>query len=409
MRGSLRQRISSMRARSAMADLVQPQRRGRRDEGASPAPRCAAPISREDKAIGCSASPMASIASCSASLDRRLRHEFPALRRHGVRRAQRQFRAALPGDPPLLALRADQARQRLHGRVRDRGRRRRQPRRQGTRLRGDGRERWPSICATCRACRSRRRGKSIGRSPTTPTIPMEIPAWLTAPHEGSRRRADWHLYNGDCSRGVRGLPTIRCITRSFRHRSRASTPSPTIRATCRTTVRRETFWEHFRFLIASCYRATMPGRLVSIHCMQLPTSKLRDGYIGLATSAARSSANSGGRLHLPFRGLHPEGPVSAMQRTKAIGLLHKQVARIRRSAAWRRRLRRHLASRARTRSPSPADSTTYHGDDMTTPSTPLPRAETGAAAAGRSRITSRSWCGSAMPSRSGWTSRSPTC
>jgi hypothetical protein len=46
------------------------------------------------------------------------------------------------------------------------------------------------------------------------------------------------------------------------------------------------FMEHYRFLVRELYRATMPGRLVSFHCMNLPTSKVRDGVSASATSAA---------------------------------------------------------------------------------------------------------------------------
>ena len=41
------------------------------------------------------------------------------------------------------------------------------------------------------------------------------------------------------------------------------------------------FYEHFRFLVKELYRTLKSGRLVSFHCMNLPTSKVNDGYIGL--------------------------------------------------------------------------------------------------------------------------------
>src|SRR5271166_2720178 len=44
---------------------------------------------------------------------------------------------------------------------------------------------------------------------------------------------------------------------------------------------REEFFEHMGFLIPELYRVTKPGRLLSFHCMNLPASKERDGYIGL--------------------------------------------------------------------------------------------------------------------------------
>ena len=40
------------------------------------------------------------------------------------------------------------------------------------------------------------------------------------------------------------------------------------------------FWRHYSFLISELLRITRPGRLHSVHCMQLPTSKTRDGFIG---------------------------------------------------------------------------------------------------------------------------------
>src|SRR5574343_1678037 len=39
------------------------------------------------------------------------------------------------------------------------------------------------------------------------------------------------------------------------------------------------FFDHFMFLMKEWYRITMPGRLVSIHCMNLPTTKQHHGYI----------------------------------------------------------------------------------------------------------------------------------
>jgi DNA modification methylase/superfamily II DNA or RNA helicase len=92
---------------------------------------------------------------------------------------------------------------------------------------------------------------------------------------------------------------------------------------CRT---HSEFYEHFRFLVAELLRVTMPGRLCSFHCMNLPTSKERDGYIGITDFR--------GELIRIFRDAgwiyHSEvtiwkDPVTAMQRTKALGLLHKQI------------------------------------------------------------------------------------
>lgn len=86
------------------------------------------------------------------------------------------------------------------------------------------------------------------------------------------------------------------------------------------------FMEQYRFLVRELYRATMPGRLVSFHCMNLPSSKVRDGVIGLKDFRGQLIA-----LHESEGWIfHSEvciwkDPVTAMQRTKALGLLWKQV------------------------------------------------------------------------------------
>ena len=88
----------------------------------------------------------------------------------------------------------------------------------------------------------------------------------------------------------------------------------------------EQFLEHYRFLVKELFRTTMPGRLTSFHCMDLPTSKVRDGIIGL-----RDFRGELLRIHQEAGWVYHSGvtiwkdPVTAMQRTKAIGLLYKQL------------------------------------------------------------------------------------
>lgn len=86
------------------------------------------------------------------------------------------------------------------------------------------------------------------------------------------------------------------------------------------------FFEHFSYLVPQLYRVLKPGRDLSFHCMNLPTSKTRDGYIGIADFRGDliRAFQKGGFIY------HSEvciwkDPVTAMQRTKAIGLLWKQI------------------------------------------------------------------------------------
>lgn len=86
------------------------------------------------------------------------------------------------------------------------------------------------------------------------------------------------------------------------------------------------FWDHYEFLIKQWVRVMMPGRLISIHCMNLPLSKERDGFIGLRDfrgDVIRGMIQAGMIYHSEV--VIWKDPVIAMQRTKALGLLHKQI------------------------------------------------------------------------------------
>lgn len=137
---------------------------------------------------------------------------------------------------------------------------------------------------------------------------------------------DWVIYNADCVEVARALPdnTI--------HYSMYSPPFEslfTYSASDRdmgNSVSSEQFWDHYRFLIAEHFRTHKPGRLISVHCMDLPTSKTMHGYIGLRDfpgEIIRAFVEAGFIYH--SRVCIRKDPVTAMQRTKAIGLLHKQV------------------------------------------------------------------------------------
>lgn len=138
----------------------------------------------------------------------------------------------------------------------------------------------------------------------------------------------WTLVHGDCIDVARGLPD------NSLHYTIYSPPfqslytfsdDPRDLSNC---IDDETFWKHYRFLIAELARATMPGRLTTIHCMQLPMSKARDGVIGLRDfrgEIIRAHQEAGLVYHSET--LIRKDPVAAMQRTKAIGLLHKQVVK----------------------------------------------------------------------------------
>lgn len=88
------------------------------------------------------------------------------------------------------------------------------------------------------------------------------------------------------------------------------------------------FSTHFKYLVTHLHEVMMPGRLVSFHCMNLPTSKSHHGYIGLQDfrgDLIRCFIEAGFIFHSEV--CIWKDPVTAMQRTKALGLLHKQVVK----------------------------------------------------------------------------------
>ena len=134
------------------------------------------------------------------------------------------------------------------------------------------------------------------------------------------------MYNADCVEGMRGMDD------SSVHYSIFSPPfaslytySASMRdlGNCRSN---DEFFEHFGFVAEQLARVLIPGRLVSMHCMLLPTSKVRDGYIGISdfrTDLIRAMKQANMIHHSEV--VIWKDPVTAMQRTKALGLLHKQL------------------------------------------------------------------------------------
>ena len=86
------------------------------------------------------------------------------------------------------------------------------------------------------------------------------------------------------------------------------------------------FYNHFIYLARELYRITMPGRLLSFHCMDLPLMKERDGVIGLKDfpSIIRQIFEDCGFIYHSKVTIW-KNPITEMQRTKALGLLHKQI------------------------------------------------------------------------------------
>jgi DNA modification methylase len=86
------------------------------------------------------------------------------------------------------------------------------------------------------------------------------------------------------------------------------------------------FYKHFGYLVKELMRVTIPGRHVAIHCMNLPSTIQHNGHIGIRDfrgDLIRLFQHEGFIYHSEV--CIWKDPVTAMQRTKAIGLLWKQI------------------------------------------------------------------------------------
>ena len=134
------------------------------------------------------------------------------------------------------------------------------------------------------------------------------------------------MYHGDSCEIIKEIPDnsihFCCYSPPFSSLYTYSNSEKDI-GNCRTD---KEFFNHFSFLVDELYRVMMPGRLMSVHAMNIPSMKERDGVIGLKDFR-------GDLIKMFMRAgfiYHSEvciwkDPVIQMQRTKSLGLLHKQI------------------------------------------------------------------------------------
>lgn len=120
------------------------------------------------------------------------------------------------------------------------------------------------------------------------------------------------------------------------------------------------FVAQLRYLIDELYRIIKPGRNVSFHCMNLPTTKMRQGFIGIRDfrgDLIRAFQDVGFIYHSEVAIW--KDPVVAMQRTKALGLLHKTIRE--NSSMSRMGLPDYVVT---MRKPGDAEPRVKHGEDL---------------------------------------------
>lgn len=138
----------------------------------------------------------------------------------------------------------------------------------------------------------------------------------------------WHAYHGDCVDVIQSIPD-NSVGFSVYSPPFASlytySNSERDMGNCKDNAE---FMDHYKFLISEKLRVTKQGRLTSVHCMNLPTSKARHGFIGIEDfrgQIIKAHQDAGWIYHSEV--CIWKDPVTAMQRTKALGLLHKQIVK----------------------------------------------------------------------------------
>ena len=139
---------------------------------------------------------------------------------------------------------------------------------------------------------------------------------------------NWTAINGDCCEAIRDVPDasvgFSIYSPPFSHLFIYSDSERDMGNAANDAE----FLEHYRILVRELYRMTKPGRLVAVHCSDLPRTKAMMGFVGLydLPSDIRTVHEAEGWTY-HSRITVWKDPVVEMQRTKALGLLHKQLCK----------------------------------------------------------------------------------
>ena len=134
------------------------------------------------------------------------------------------------------------------------------------------------------------------------------------------------IYNGDTTEIIKGIPDNSIGLSVFSPPFSSLYTYSNSDRDLGNSKNDDEFFTHFQFIIEDLYRILKPGRVAAIHCMQIPAMKERDGYIGIKDfrgDLIRAFQKAGFIYHGEVTIW--KDPVVEMQRTKALGLLHKQL------------------------------------------------------------------------------------
>lgn len=138
--------------------------------------------------------------------------------------------------------------------------------------------------------------------------------------------AGWAIHNSDCIEGMWAMPahSVDCMVTSIPFGD-LFVYSDSERD-LGNAGEGQKFLEQYRFFAEALTRVMKPGRMACIHVTDLPTRKGKHGHIGLqdfSGDVVRAHEDAGMIYH--GRATIWKDPVVEMQRTKALGLLYKQI------------------------------------------------------------------------------------
>jgi hypothetical protein len=137
---------------------------------------------------------------------------------------------------------------------------------------------------------------------------------------------NYAMYNGDCVELLTQMPAHRadfCVYSPPFSNLFVYSKSPLDMG---NSVDDAEFFQHYDFLLQQLTRVIKPGREIAVHCSDLPFHKWKDGYIGVKDfSGMLIRAHEAQGQILSCRITVWKSPVVEQQRTKAIGLLYKQL------------------------------------------------------------------------------------
>ena len=136
----------------------------------------------------------------------------------------------------------------------------------------------------------------------------------------------WALHNSDCIEGMHAMPenSVDCMVTSIPFGD-LFVYSDSERD-LGNAGEGNAFMDQYRFFAEALTRVMKPGRIACIHVTDLPTRKGKHGYIGLQDfSGEVIKAHETAGMIYHSRATIWKDPVVEMQRTKALGLLYKQI------------------------------------------------------------------------------------